>query len=348
MDSTAKIPEVTQPAASSVKRGGWWHSKAMKRFRRNPLGIVGTLLLLFFFVVAVFAPQFTSYQLINYRNTCVRDLGLSASTVGNIRNPLTPAFWRAIVAAPSSCYSIPRASFSQTPTPPSDTAIMGTTSGGYDIYYGLVWGVRTAFVSALIVTGFGILVGIIIGSIAGYFGGWIDNVLMRVIDVIFAIPGLILAMVIVTILGQSLRNVIIALSIFAWAGYARFLRGEILRVRELDFVDGARALGARSPRIIFKHVLPNSISGILILASLDIGAVVLAVAALNFLGLGAPAGFADWGQMVNFARGWMTGLPGQPFAYWYVIFWPSLIILLFVLGWNLLGDAIRDVLDVRS
>lgn len=348
MDNTAKLPEVTQTAPQNVKGGGWWHSKAMRRFRRNPLGIVGTLILLFFLIVAVFSPQFTSFQLINYRNTCVRDLGLSASTVSNIRNPLTPTFWRSIVAPPGSCYRIPRASFSQTPTPPTYTAVMGTTSGGYDIYYGLVWGTRTAFISALVVTSFGLIVGIVIGSIAGYFGGWIDNLLMRVIDVIFAIPGLILAMVIVTILGQSLTNVIIALMIFSWAGYARFLRGEVLRVRELDFVDGARALGARSPRLIFKYVLPNSIGSLLILASLDIGSVVLSVAALNFLGLGAPPGFADWGQMINFARGWMTGLPGQPFAYWYVIFWPSFIILLFVLGWNLLGDAVRDVLDVRS
>ena len=348
MASATVHPDAAQAPLEGARAGGWWRSKAMRRFRRNPLGIVGTLILLFFLVVAVFAPQFTASQLITYRNNCVRDLGLSAGTVEQIRNPLTFAFWRSIAASPGSCYTIPRASFSQVPTPPSDTAIMGTTSGGYDIYYGLVWGTRTAFISALIVTGFGIIVGIIVGSIAGYFGGWIDNILMRVIDVIFAIPGLILAMVIVTILGQSLTNVIIALSIFAWAGYARFLRGEILRVRELDFVDGARALGARSPRLIFRHVLPNAIGSMLILASLDIGAVVLGVAALNFLGLGAQPGFADWGQMVNFARGWMTGLPGQPFAYWYVIFWPSFIILLFVLGWNLLGDAVRDVLDVRT
>lgn len=347
MDSTANA-EVPQSAGARRARGGWWNTKTMRRFRRNPLGVVGTLLLLLFLVMAVFAPQLTSYQLSAYRNNCVRDLGLSAGTVTDIRNPFKPVFWRAVALTPPSCYNIPRASFSQVPTPPSERSVLGTTSGGYDIYYGLIWGTRTAFLSALAVTGFGLLVGIIIGSVAGYFGGWIDNFLMRVIDVIFAIPGLILAMVIVTILGQSLGNVIIALMIFAWAGYARFLRGEILRVRELDFVDGARALGARSPRLIFRHVLPNSIGSLLILASLDIGSVVLSVAALSFLGLGAQPGFADWGQMVNFARGWMTGLPGQPFAYWYVVFWPSVIILLFVLGWNLLGDAVRDVLDVRS
>lgn len=348
MDNTVGTQSVTQPAAARPSSRGWWNSKAMKRFRRNPLGLLGTSILVLFLLAAVFAPQLTSAQLINYRNNCVRDLGLGRETVTDVRNPLKLVFWRAIVAPPGSCYSIPRASFSDVPTPPSELSILGTTSGGYDIFYGLIWGIRTAFLAAFAVTGFGLIIGVIVGSISGYFGGWIDNVLMRIVDVIFAIPSLILAMVIVTVLGQSLRSVVIAFMVFAWAGYARFLRGEILQVRELEFVDGARALGARSPRLIFKHILPNSFTSLLILASLDIGSVVLGVAALSFLGLGAPPGFADWGQMVNFARGWLTGLPGQPFAYWYVIFWPSFIIVLFVLGWNLLGDAVRDVFDVRG
>ncbi|MCA9835334.1 MAG: ABC transporter permease [Trueperaceae bacterium] len=341
-------PAVSAQTVTPKVKKGWWQSKAMRRFRRNPLGIIGFIILLAFVFVAIFAGPLTSSQLINYRNNCVRDLGLSRSTVTDLRNPVKPAFWRIIFAPPGSCFNMPRDGFSEIPKPPSELSILGTTSGGYDIYYGLIWGTRTAFYGGIIVTGFGLLVGIIIGSISGYFGGWIDTLFMRIIDVIFAIPGLVLSMVIVTILGQSLRNVIIALSIFAWAGYARFLRGEILRVRELDFVDGAKALGARSGRLIFRHVLPNSIGSLLILASLDIGTIVLGVAALSFLGLGAPAGYADWGQMVNFARGWMLGLPGQPFAYWYVIFWPSFIIVLFVLGWNLLGDAVRDVMDVKS
>lgn len=344
----AKLLNTLEPDTAKVKARGWWHSKAMRRFRRNPLGIIGSLILIFFILLAIFAAPLTSTQLLNYRNNCVRDLGLSRSTVTDIRNPLKAVFWQAIFLPPKSCFNVPRANFSEIPSPPSELSVLGTTSGGYDIYYGLIWGTRTAFYGAVVVTGIGILFGILIGSIAGYFGGWIDSLIMRIIDVIFAIPGLILAMVIVTILGQSLTNVIIALSIFSWAGYARFLRGEILRVRSLDYVDGARALGAGNFRLIFKHVLPNSIGSLLILASLDIGTVVLSVAALSFLGLGAPPGFADWGQMVNFARGWMLGLPGNPLAFWYVIFWPSFIIVVFVLGWNLLGDAIRDVLDVRS
>ena len=327
---------------------GWWKSKTMKRFRRNPLAVVGALLLLAFILIALFAAPLTSHQLINTRNTCVRDLGLSASTVTDVRNPLKAVFWRAVVLPPSSCFDIPRVSYSPIPTPASEGTFLGTTGGGYDIYYGLIWGARSAFYAGVAVTGFSVFVGIIVGSIAGFFGGWIDNVLMRLVDIIFAIPSLVLAIVIVAILGQSLTNAIIAFMIFGWATYARLLRGDVMQLKEREFVDGARALGAGNSRLIFLHILPSAIGPLLIIASLDIGSVVLSVAALSFLGLGPPVGYADWGQMINFARGWLQGPPGHPFAYWYVSFWPGLIIVLFVLGWNLLGDAVRDVLDVRS
>ena len=335
---------VLQRAASS----GWWHSKAMKRFRRSPLAIIGALLLLAFILIALFAAPLTSYQLINTRNTCVRDLGLSASTVTDVRNPLKAVFWRAVVLPPASCFDMPRASYSPIPAPASEGTFLGTTGGGYDIYYGLVWGTRSAFYAGIAVTGFSVFVGIIVGSISGFFGGWVDNTLMRLVDIIFAIPGLVLAITIVAILGQGLTNVIIAFMIFGWASYARLLRGDVLQLKEREFVDGARALGARNGRLIFRHILPSAVGPLLIVASLDIGSVVLSVAALSFLGLGAPVGYADWGQMINFARGWLQGPPGHPFAYWYVSFWPGLVIVLFVLSWNLLGDAVRDVLDVRG
>lgn len=343
-------PDITTQAPSSAarNRSSSSSSKALRRFLRNPLAWVGSLLLILFILMALFAPQLTSHQLITTRNTCVRDLGLGFDNLTDIRNPTKAVFWRSIVLPPASCFTIPRISYSPIPTPASAGTYLGTTSGGYDIFYGLIWGARSAFYVGVVVVGTGIIIGIIVGSIAGFFGGWIDNLLMRVIDVIFAIPGLVLAIVIVSILGQSLQNVMIALAIFGWAGYARLLRGDILQIKEREFVDGARALGASNFRLIFRHVLPNSITSLLVIASLDIGSVVLAAAALSFLGLGAPVGYADWGQMINFARDWLQGPPGQPFAYWYVSFWPGLIIVLFVLAWNLLGDAARDILDVRG
>lgn len=162
-----------------------------------------------------------------------------------------------------------------------------------------------------------------------------------------SIPTLILAMAIVTALGHSLDNVVKALIIVGWPIYARLIRGEILQVREEDYVSAARAVGCSHVLIILKHILPNSVYPMLILASLDIGAVVLVAAALSFLGLGAPVGYADWGQMVSFARNWIVGPPRNPLAYWHTITIPGLFMLFFVLGWNLLGDAFRDILDPR-
>ena len=350
MDAPATTPAAAPQARPVGALGRWWRSKSMKRFRRNPLALVGAFLLIAFLLVGLFAPFFTVPD-----RSCLRDIGVSASTVGDVHNPTKAAFWKLLVAAPVpsspyySCYTIPRSSFSPVPQgPAASETLLGTTSGGYDIYYGLIWGARTAFFIGVAVVGFGLIVGIIVGSTAGYLGGWVDNALMRLIDVIFSVPGIVIAMVIVTVLGQNLVNVMIALAVVQWAGYARILRGDILRIKEQEYVASARALGARGPGIVFKHVLPNSIGSLVIVASLDIGAVVLSAAALSFLGLGAPVGFADWGQMINFARNWILGPPGNPWAYWFVSFWPGLIIVLFVMGWNLLGDAYRDVLDPRS
>jgi peptide/nickel transport system permease protein len=155
-------------------------------------------------------------------------------------------------------------------------------------------------------------------------------------------------MVVVMVLGNSIGNIMFAIAVVAWPSYARLMRGEVLRVKEEDYVTSARALGRRPLGVIFRHVLPNAIGPLIIIASLDIGSIVLTAAALSFLGLGADVGYADWGQMISFARDWILGPPGQPFYYWYVSFWPGIIIVLFVLGWNLLGDAFRDVLDPRS
>jgi len=170
---------------------------------------------------------------------------------------------------------------------------------------------------------------------------------MRITDIFLAFPVLILAMAIVSALGPSLRSVMIALAGVSWPSYARLIRGDILQVREEDFVESSRGIGASNFRIIIRHALPNAIYPTLIMASLDIGAVVLAAAALSFLGLGAPEGYADWGQLTSFARNWIVGPPGNPLKYWYVVTIPGLFMLFFVLGWNLLGDAFRDILDPR-
>jgi peptide/nickel transport system permease protein len=187
----------------------------------------------------------------------------------------------------------------------------------------------------------------VVGSAAGYFGGIVDEAIMRIVDIFMALPLLILAMAIVTALGRSLDNIMKSLIIVGWPIYARTIRGSILTIREEDFVKAAQAQGAGTFRIIFKHILPNAIYPLLILASLDIGAMVLTAAALSFLGLGAQEGYADWGQMISLARNYIVGPQGQPLLYWYVVTIPGLFILFFVLGWNLLGDALRDIFDPK-
>ncbi|MFP3880489.1 MAG: ABC transporter permease, partial [Dehalococcoidia bacterium] len=281
-----------------------------RQLLRNPLSLMGIIIIGIFAVVAVFAPLIA---------------------------PPPEGHWNP--------YIIPRDGYSATPQPPSDEHLFGTTEGQYDIFYGVVWGTRTAFHVGLVVIGIVVAIGIVLGSLAGYFGGVVDEIIMRITDIFLAFPALILAMAIVSAIGPSVRSVMIALTVVSWPSYARLIRGDILQVREEDYIEASRGLGASSGRVIIRHALPNAIYPTLVMASLDIGAIVLAAAALSFLGLGAPEGYADWGQLTSFARNWIVGPPGDSLKYWYAVTIPGLFILFFVLGWNLLGDAFRDILD---
>jgi peptide/nickel transport system permease protein len=245
-------------------------------------------------------------------------------------------------------YIIPQTGYSPDPVLPSKEHWFGTTEQQYDLYYGMVWGTRTAFKVAVKVVGLSVLIGVLLGGTAGFYGGWVDEALMRFTDVVLAFPDLVLAVVIVAILGPSLDHVMYSVMAVSWPSYARLMRGEVLSVKERDFVAAARALGARDSRILLRHIVPNSIYPILVVASLSTGSIVITAAALSFLGLGAPVGYADWGQLISLSRNWIMGSSGNPFAYWHTVFIPGIAIFLFVLGWNLLGDAVRDILDPRQ
>lgn len=225
--------------------------------------------------------------------------------------------------------------------------LMGTSAGQYDIFYGVIWGVRTAFKTGFVIVISTLIIGLAIGSISAYYGGLIDNILMRIVDIFLTLPfimaALIMAAVLTPRLGRSTLPTIIALITFGWMGYARLIRGDILSVKERDFILAARVIGVKDRSILLKHIIPNAIFPTLVIASLGIGDVVLSFAALSFLGIGAPEGYADWGQLLSFARNWITNLT----QYWYILVWPGVILVLFVLGWNLLGDALRDVLDPK-
>lgn len=284
---------------------------ALRRYARNPMAMLGLLLLVGFAIVALLAPL------------------------------LAPPRW------PHQPYRIPRYGFTPEPKPPSAEHPFGLTDGQYDILYAVVWGTRVAFAVGLGVVGSSLLIGLVLGTLAGYFGGRLDELLMRLADVLQSVPYLVAAVVAVAIFGKGLLTVSVALVVFSWMPYARLVRGSVLQVKAMEFVEAARAIGMSPWRIMLRHVLPNSIFPVLVQASLDVGAVVVTVAALSFLGLGAEPGFADWGQLTAYSRNWILGRPGQPFAYWYTVVFPGLAIVLFVLGWNLLGDGLRDVMDPR-
>ncbi|MGH2538883.1 MAG: ABC transporter permease [Candidatus Promineifilaceae bacterium] len=283
------------------------------------------------------------------------------------------ALFAPVLAPPLSSdpYGIPRDGFSSEPKPPGTpwtdpdlpdevsawrrvitgkdewTHLLGTSSGQYDIWYGIVWGARTAFIVGSIVVFASATVGILVGALAGFYGRWVDWLLMRIVEIFQAFPFLVAAFVLAAILvpklGRSLLPAVIALVVFGWTGYARLLRGDILSTKERDYVLAARASGAKDARIILKHILPNAIFPTIVLLSLDMGAIVLSFAALSFLGVGTEVGYADWGQIVAFARDWIFSLD----QYWYIIVFPGVALLLYGLGWNLIGDALRDIMDPK-
>ncbi|MBT8366522.1 MAG: ABC transporter permease [Deltaproteobacteria bacterium] len=281
------------------------------RIFRNPSAIIGFTLLIFFASVAVFAPLIAPPKYAH--------------------NP----------------YLMPHKGFSPTPKPPSDKYIFGTTSGQYDIFYGVVWGTRTAFKIGLFVVIIAGFVGVSLGAISGYFGGIIDEILMRITDVMWAIPTLVLAMAIVVAFGRGLDKIMIALAMVQWRWYVRVIRSEVLTLRDQDYVHAAKTMGVSEFRIIIRHILPNAIYPVLIMASMDMGSMVITASFMSFVGLGAPKGFADWGQMVALARNYIVGPPGDPLKFWFAIVIPGLCIVLFVLAWNLIGDALRDAFDPK-
>jgi peptide/nickel transport system permease protein len=182
--------------------------------------------------------------------------------------------------------------------------------------------------------------GVMFGSIAAYFGGKVDEVIMRFVDILLSFPGLIIAITLVGILGPSLKNLVIAIALTSWATYARIVRSFVLSIKEMEFVTQAKVLGASDVYILAKHVIPNAIAPIIVLATLDMGHIVLSITGLSFLGLGAQPPTPEWGTMLNEGKNFMTTAP------WLTIF-PGLAIMITVLAFNLLGDGLRDLLDPR-
>ncbi len=218
---------------------------------------------------------------------------------------------------------------------------LGTDELGRDVLSRLLFGARWSLGIAFLATAVVTVVGVFVGLVAGYFGGLLDSLIMRVVDVLLAFPSLLLYLAIVGTLGPGVRNVFLALIAISWAEYARIVRGLVVSARRRDYVMAAIALGASSRRVMLKHILPNVISPVVVLASLKVGGVILALAALGFFGLGAQPPTPEWGTMINQSRLFLQSTPT-------LMAYPGLAISLAVLGFNLLGDGLRDALDPRT
>lgn len=292
-------------ASKDLERRRFEHEKLVgkrKFIRRlkSVLTIMGICIIFLVVTLTVFAPWISFY------------------TFGELTGyPLTGAAW----------------------DPPSPLHPLGQTKDARDILGRMIWGARSSLTIALPALLFAVLVGTIIGVIAAYYGGWVDSILMRLMDVFLAFPGLILILVFISIWGPRLEFFILAYGILGIAGYSRLIRGSVLQARELPYIQAATVAGAGNWRIMFKHILPNSIQPILIAFTFDIGGVILSLAGLSFLGYG-DASLIEWGYDIAVARDRMYDAP-------WAMLWPGVMIVITVLGFMLVGDGLRDALDPR-
>ena len=268
--------------------------------RRNPLLLTGALIAVLLVLVGVFAPLIAPHP----------------ADAGTATNPVD-----SLVA-------------------PSWHHLFGTDAVGRDLLSRVIFGARISLRIAALVLASSILIGVPLGLAAGYFGGWIDSVIMRITDVFLAFPALLLSLALAAVLTPSVGNAAIAIAATWWPWYARLARGQAASVAGRPFIEGARALGVPPVRTLLRHVLPNSITPVIVQASLDVGGIILTAAALSFLGLGAQDPTPEWGLMVAEGENYFT-------TAWWVVTFPGLAILLTALAFTLLGDGLRDALDPR-
>jgi peptide/nickel transport system permease protein len=222
-------------------------------------------------------------------------------------------------------------------SPPGAGHLLGRDALGRDILSRIIYGSRVSLYVGVVTVAVSVVIGTAVGAVAGYRGGWADELTMRVVDVFLAFPGILLAIALTAVLGPSLNNVILALCIMGWVGYARIVRGQVLLARELSYVEAARAVGCSAPRVLARHILPNVFAPVLVEATFGMAGAIVAEAGLSFLGLGTQPPTPSWGAMLAEGRQYILLAP-------HLTIWPGIAILLTVLGINLLGDGLRDTL----
>ncbi len=275
--------------------------RGLFRFTRNRLSVVGLTMVIILLVVAISAPAWVPYP---------------EDATGKV-------------------------TMTQRLKPPGASHLFGTDEAGRDVFTRTIVAARTSFQVGLIILVVAISIGVTLGAIAGYFGGWVNQVIMRCTDVMLTFPGIFLALAITAALGRGMVNAMLALSVTWWPGYCRLVEAMVLKVREEDYVLGAQAIGAGGRWVIWRHILPNLLTPIIVKASMDFGFAVLSIAALGFIGVGVQPPEPDWGSMIAQGRRFI------PASWWYSTF-PGLFMFITVLGFNLLGDGLRDLLDPNS
>lgn len=296
----AKVAVAGQELARRTGRRSWRFSP-WGRFARNPSAVFGAAVVVLLLIAAVGAPLLAPYDP-NFTDLRLRNVPPAWLAGGTGAHPL------------------------------------GTDPVGRDLLSRIIYGARVSLSISLTVTLLTGTLGVFLGLLAGYYGRWLDEVLMRIADLFLAFPFILLAITIISVLGSGLSNLVLVLVVTGWVQYARLVRGQVLAVKQMQYVDAARVAGARDRRILTRHILPNIIASVVVLATLQVAFVLLAESALSFLGLGVKPTIPTWGAMVNDGRLYIYNA-------WWVITFPGLAIMLAVLGINMLGDWLRDLLD---
>ena len=274
---------------------------AWYRLRKNPGAMIGLVIVIIMVVVALLAPMIAPHD--PYQ--AFMDKGLT-----NLGSPV----------GPSSFFPL------------------GTDQNGRDLLSRLLYGARVSLTLGVVITTLNAFIGILVGVVAGYFGNWVDTLMMRLTDIVLAFPFLLFMIALLAVLQPGMKSIIIAFVAVGWAGYARLVRGQVLSVKETEYILASRAIGSSTSRIVFQHVLPNVIAPIIALFSLGISGVIIGEATISFLGLGIQQPQASWGNMIQSGASWMNTAP-------WLVFYPGLALLLTTVGFNLLGDGLRDALD---
>lgn len=313
MATTTKPIKLQTTVRDEHRSSSLWRD-TVKHLRRNRSAVIGMTLIGLLIVTAIFAPLIANYDPIQPmigqpgetgrlpgRAPCIHLLGCAAETPQHF---------------------------------------MGLDLNARDVFSRVVFGSRVSLVVGFTSVTFAIVVGTVLGLVSGYAGGWVDNVIMRFMDVLLAFPSLLLSIAIVTVLGPGLQNALLAIAVVSIPAYARLARASVLSVKEYEYVMANRSLGAHPMRILFVHIFPNSLTPLIVQGTLGIGSAVLDAAALSFIGLGAQPPTPEWGAMLSEARNALFTAP-------HAVFYPGLAIMITVLGFNLLGDGMRDALDPR-